>query len=567
MNIKMGIVGKVTWLVVIAVMVSVISLLGIGYYVNYKQIDYAAGEELNGCASITSGLLTAAEIKELGQGSISAALKEKINWIVDHKPIFKNAAVISLDGVLIVPDKRWESQGFKAGDTIYIDKHAVDMLTGMKHPEASSVYEFGGTERKTGYAPIYADHDSSKPIVALMAIDFDASIIHDRTLTMLRFTLQTGGIFPVIAALTAYLLISRMIKPIGHISTRLKKIAEGDLTGEPIQSASKDEIGSLVGSVNQMTVQLKRMIVTIEDTSREVNRTSKALANDANETVESIHTMVSAMQQIAGGAEAQEKGTNESARAMEEIAQGMSGIAGSAVAMAEMMAQTLEAAEEGGQTLERVLKQMDAMHLSVEQSTEAVQELSAHSEQIGHIVSVMKEIAAQTNLLALNASIEASRAGEGGRGFAVVAEEIRKLAEQSRMSSEHITELIETVQIQVRKMVAALSLEMAEMKTGAEYIHHLSGGFQSIVDKARQTNGQITEISAISQQVSASTDEVSSSVHETASIAKQSSLQSAQAAELSAGQLESMRQITVAASGMETISEELGEVVSRFKIG
>lgn len=563
---KLGIVGKVTWLVVVAVVSSVLSLMAIGYYVNYKQVDQSAGDELIGCASITSGLLTVAEIKELVRGQTTKEMQDKVNWIVDHKPIFKNAAIMSLNGVLLVPDKRLQQEGFKAGDKFYIDNEAIDMLKSMKHPAASSVYTFGEGDRKTGYAPIFADHDASKEIVAMMAVDFDAGILTDRTWNMLKFTLQTGGIFPVIAAFVAYLLISRMIKPIEAISARVKRIAEGDLTGEPIQTGSKDEIGSLVQSVNQMTQQLKTMIVTIEETSREVNKTTKLLAWDADRTVNSIHAMTSSVQQIAAGAEAQEKGTEESARSMEEISGGMNEIANYSMAMSEMMYDTLRSAEQGSQTLDKVLMQMAAIHQSVEVSSGAVKELSAHSEEIGEIVKVMSDISARTNLLALNASIEASRAGEEGKGFAVVAGEIRKLAEQSRLSSEHIAELIEEVQAKVSRMVAAMDREKHEMETGKMYVNQLAGGFHLIVDKAQQTNERITEISAISEQISAGAEQVSASVLETAAIAKNSSQQSAQAASSSVQQLESMRQITKSAHAIESLCEELNGLVRRFRI-
>ncbi|MGE7811602.1 methyl-accepting chemotaxis protein [Lysinibacillus capsici] len=92
---------------------------------------------------------------------------------------------------------------------------------------------------------------------------------------------------------------------------------------------------------------------------------------------------------------------------------------------------------------------IDALGEQSQKTSLSMSNLSERSKQIAEIVNVIGEISNQTNLLALNASIEAARAGEHGKGFSVVAEEVRKLAENTKTSTEDIANLTKKIEEQI----------------------------------------------------------------------------------------------------------------------
>lgn len=83
--------------------------------------------------------------------------------------------------------------------------------------------------------------------------------------------------------------------------------------------------------------------------------------------------------------------------------------------------------------------------------------LQEKSKDIAKITELIMSIAEQTNLLALNATIEAARVGDAGKGFAVVASEVNKLAAQSKVSANNISQIINQLQEETEKSVQAVN--------------------------------------------------------------------------------------------------------------
>ncbi|OMD09158.1 methyl-accepting chemotaxis protein, partial [Paenibacillus odorifer] len=203
----MKLATKLTWMMFVVLLLVGSSIGFFGYRTAYKQVDEAAGIELVGCANITTGLIDPADISALlaGDQSKLEAVEDRIGWIVAHKAIFKEAFILSLDGKVLAADSSFQARGYKAGDTFYFPAEVKQHITESKHSSYSKVYTYEGTSLKTGYGPIYQDHDPSKPIVALMAINFDGSIIQDRTQDIIVQPFIIGASILVIAIVAAYL--------------------------------------------------------------------------------------------------------------------------------------------------------------------------------------------------------------------------------------------------------------------------------------------------------------------------------------------------------------------------
>ena len=150
-----------------------------------------------------------------------------------------------------------------------------------------------------------------------------------------------------------------------------------------------------------------------------------------------------------------------------------------------------------------------------------MERISSTSMEIQNIIGSIEDIASQTNLLSLNASIEAARAGEAGKGFAVVADQIGKLAGDSAKAAVNTRDLIEKSLQEIEngnqiteKTVAALNEILEAMNSFADVAKTSSTNSSEQADMLKQIEQGIEQISGVIQSNSASAEETSATSQE-----------------------------------------------------
>ncbi|WP_340397511.1 methyl-accepting chemotaxis protein [Paenibacillus sp. FSL E2-0202] len=564
----MKLATKLTWMMFVVLLLVGSSIGFFGYRTAYKQVDEAAGIELVGCANITTGLIDPADISALlaGDQSKLEAVEDRIGWIVAHKAIFKEAFILSLDGKVLAADSSFQARGYKAGDTFYFPAEVKQHITESKHSSYSKVYTYEGTSLKTGYGPIYQDHDPSKPIVALMAINFDGSIIQDRTQDIIVQPFIIGASILVIAIVAAYLLIRRMISPLTKLSKGVNLVAQGDLTHNPILFNSKDEIGTLARNFNDMTQSLRLLITEVNETSMQVASSSEELSASAQETNRAGEYSVNVTIELADTANSQLQNMEGEYKSVQDLSHFITEIAGNADNAMNNAVSNANKARTGREAMDSTTQQMRVVSDSITDLALIIETLGGYSKEIENIVGTIASIAEETNLLSLNAAIEAARAGEEGRGFAVVAHSVRKLAERSAHSAAQIGQLVNIIVNQMDQAGETMKRSTEEMEHGREMIATAGQSFSEIEMSVSGMASQSQQISGTVRQLSLISDRLVTTLQNIVNVANQTASSAETLSASSEEQLAAMEEVESAAAFLSSLAEKLQILIERFKV-
>ncbi|WP_283195382.1 methyl-accepting chemotaxis protein [Rhizobium sp. AN80A] len=383
----------------------------------------------------------------------------------------------------------------------------------------------------------------------------------------------TTGLGILLSVVGGIALVLTLQRPIGQITSAMRRIADGALDTSISGEQRHDEIGDMAralgifkeNAISKIRIEeqsdeeraaseheRQRNDAEKREMDRQIEFAVNALASglermsqgDISTTIDtpfigrlerlrqdfngSMMRLQATMSQIRDNVEMIQGNGNQMAQSAEDLAKRTENQAASLEETAAAVDQitvtvrsSAERAKEADQVVRQAKRSADDSATVVSNAIDAMGRIEEASHQIEQIIGVIDEIAFQTNLLALNAGIEAARAGEAGKGFAVVAMEVRELAQRSAAAAQEIKGLINKSTNEVNsgsQFVQQTGTVLAKIST---QIVAISEHVEVIARASHDQSGALQEVNTTVNQMDQMTQQNAAMVEETTAASRE----------------------------------------------
>jgi methyl-accepting chemotaxis protein WspA len=251
----------------------------------------------------------------------------------------------------------------------------------------------------------------------------------------------------------------------------VSKAAAGDLTGK-VEVSGSDAIGQLAHGLDRMFENLRALLNNIQKAGIQVTTSATEIAASAKQQeatgIEQAQTSV----EILSTTKEISANTSQLLKTMED-----------ATAVADY---TTSATADAQNNLRRMDSTMQHMVSATDSINAKLAALSEKASNINSVLTTITKVADQTNILSLNAAIEAEKAGEAGRGFSVVATEIRRLADQTSVSTWDIEQMLKEMQSAVSASVMGMDKFSEEIRRSVGEVRQVTDQLSGVMDQVQK---------------------------------------------------------------------------------
>lgn len=261
-------------------------------------------------------------------------------------------------------------------------------------------------------------------------------------------------------------------------------LSERDLTVRA--RVTEDATGPLADAINQLAEDTTEVLEEVKSIAMSVEQTS-ASVNDRSQQVNKLAT-------------AEQEEAEETAKQIESIRLRLATIAQSAIETNDIAGKTSGATQDAYQSVSRSMNSIGEIKNTVQDTGKRIKRLGERSQEISYITDIINGIAERTTVLALNANMQAMAAGDAGKGFSVIADEIQRLAETSRESTEQITQLVKNIQQETTSTIATMDHTIEQVVQGAALADEAANQMQQTLDATNKLTSSVNDIASASKE-------------------------------------------------------------------
>lgn len=332
----------------------------------------------------------------------------------------------------------------------------------------------------------------------------------------------------VFSGFMAAFVTKSLAKEINLCCSSILKAARGDLTVK-FHTRRKDEFRILSDGISEMMEGMRNLVGEVQEVGGKVNTSAADLSQTSEDLITTTRDIMKAIDDMEQGITGQADDTENCLKQMNALSDQINKVYQSTYHIEKSANNSIASATQGMKILDELNEKSKATYSITQNVIEKINEFELMSSTISDFVIIINNIAKKTKLLSLNASIEATQAGGEGNGFAVVASEIRKLAEESVKTVNHVQSIVSEIKKKtaetVSTAVAAKNIVESQTKSIDRTVHafrdisdHVSGlvtnfkdiltGVQKMEVAKEDTLTAIENISAISEETAASAQEM-----------------------------------------------------------
>lgn len=334
--------------------------------------------------------------------------------------------------------------------------------------------------------------------------------------------------------LCGFYLLRAITLPLRRLVRILDLMRQGDYS-QRLDLVRRDEFGALAVAFNAMTDELVRLV---ETSGMQVNTSVTEIAATARQQQVMASEVSTTTIELGATSREISATSKELVRTMHEVS-----------AVAEQTAGLAGSSQVGLTHMEATMRQVMEAAGSINSKLIVLNEKAGN---IGQVVTTITKVADRTNLLSLNAAIESEKAGEYGRGFSVVAMEIRRLADQTAVSTYEIEQMIHEIQSAISAGVMGMDKFADQVHRSMQAVHQVGAQLSQIIHQVQALAPRFEAVNEGMQAQTEGAEQITQALAQLGTASKQT--------------VESFHQSNVAIDELRLVASALSSDVSRFKV-